>query len=118
MRVGHWTTLVRRKLRLAYSFLAISLSVIKPINQDILYDGPANDIWSLGILLVKLLGIQHPFIDIDTDTESIAKGKIIKADPEYYFQPEHIGRGRAASLIIQMLELDPQQRLTVSHHTE
>jgi serine/threonine protein kinase len=79
-----------------------------------MYDGPANDVWSLGILLTKLLSIPHPFIHVETDTESIARTKIVEARPEYHFRPEHIGRGKAASLIMQMLEPNPWKRITVS----
>lgn len=70
--------------------------------------------WSLGILLTKMLAVPHPFIDIDSDTESMAKDKIIEATPEFHFQPHHLGRGKAASLIVQMLEPDPRQRITAS----
>lgn len=79
-----------------------------------MYYGPVTDVWSLGILLCKLLGIGHPFIDIDTDTISAAKAKIVGASPAYNFRPEHIVRGGAASLVMQMLEPNPKRRITVS----
>lgn len=79
-----------------------------------MYDGRANDVWSLGILLSKLIGIPHPFIDVETDSAKTAKAKIAKAQPEYHFRPEHIGHGRAASLIVQMLDSNPERRITVS----
>jgi serine/threonine protein kinase len=80
-----------------------------------MYDGFKNDVWSLGIFLCKILNIPHPFIDFTVDTESCAKRKISKGKAEFKFRRHHIGPGQAASLIAQMLERKPHQRITVSH---
>lgn len=79
-----------------------------------MYDGRANDVWALGIFLMKILGIPHPYIDFAIDTESMAKKKIISGDVNFEFKPEHIGAGMAASLVLQMLEPDVWERITVS----
>jgi serine/threonine protein kinase len=80
-----------------------------------MYYGAQNDVWSLGIFLAKILDIPHPYIDFHIDTESTAKRKIVDGVPDFHFQSHHMGPGRAASLIIQMLEPDADERITVSH---
>jgi serine/threonine protein kinase len=79
-----------------------------------MYYGAQNDVWSLGIFLAKILHIPHPYIDFNIDTESNAKKKIVQGIPDFHFEPHHMGPGRAASLIIQMLDPDADERITVS----
>jgi serine/threonine protein kinase len=79
-----------------------------------MYRGNQNDVWSLGILLTKIIDIPHPYINFDVDTESKAKTKLIEGKADFHFLPHHQGGGKAASLICQMLEPDPRQRITVS----
>lgn len=85
--------------------------------QDGMYHGAQNDVWSLGISLAKILHIPHPYIDFNKDNESTAKRKIAEGIPDFQFEPYHMGPGKAASLIVQMLEPDANQRLTVSHQS-
>jgi len=82
--------------------------------QDEMYYGAQNDVWSLGIFLTKILDLPHPYIDFDKDTESTAKRKIAESVPDFYFKRRHIGPGKAASLIVQMLEPNADERITVS----
>ena len=82
-----------------------------------MYRGSQNDVWSLGIFLTKILKIPHPYINFDIDTESTAKRKLIEGESDFRFSRNHLGHGRAASLIIQMLEPDPDKRITVSPMT-
>jgi serine/threonine protein kinase len=79
-----------------------------------MYRGNQNDVWSLGMLLTKIIDIPHPYINFDVDTESKAKTKLIEGKADFHFLPHHQGGGKAASLICQMLEPDPRQRITVS----
>ena len=83
-----------------------------------MYYGAQNDVWSLGIFLAKILHIPHPFIDFNNDNESTAKKKILRGIPDFHFEPHHMGPGRAASLIIQMLDPDADERITVSSMSE
>lgn len=82
-----------------------------------MYRGSQNDVWSLGIFLTKILKIPHPYINFDIDTESTAKRKLIEGESDFRFSRNHLGHGRAASLIVQMLEPDPDKRITVSSTT-
>jgi hypothetical protein len=72
-----------------------------------------NDVWALGIFLVKTLAVPHPFIDFGKDTESTAKEKIIQREGDFHFRPEHIVAGGASSLVMLLLEPDIRQRITV-----
>lgn len=72
-----------------------------------------NDVWALGIFLVKILAVPHPFIDFEKDTKSTAKEKIIQREGNFHFRPEHIGAGGASSLVLLLLEPDIRQRITV-----
>ena len=83
-----------------------------------MYYGAQNDVWSLGIFLAKILHIPHPFIDFNNDNESTAKKKILRGIPDFHFEPHHMGPGRAASLIIHMLDPDADERITVSSMSE
>lgn len=102
-----WITRVRKRSR------SVIVEVYAEL-QDEMYDGAQNDVWSLGIFLAKTLNIPHPYIEFDKDTESVAKKKITEGEPDFHFERHHMGPGGAASLIIQMLEPDADQRITVS----
>lgn len=108
-----WITQVRRKLPCVYPvILHIRLGANKC--QDKHYDPKANDIWALGILLTKILCIQHPYAHsyVD-DTSTTVKRRILTGDAKFHWKTDHLVPGGVAELIMGMLERDPQQRWTV-----
>ncbi|WWD16589.1 hypothetical protein CI109_101017 [Kwoniella shandongensis] len=81
---------------------------------DILYDPKANDVWSLGILLTKLLQMEHPFADPSgEDTSTTIKRRIIFGDSYFDWRPEDLVSDGLASVIYGMLEPDPRKRWTI-----
>lgn len=79
------------------------------------YDPKANDIWALGILLTKILCIQHPYAHsyVD-DTSTTVKRRILTGDAKFHWKTDHLVPGGVAELIMGMLERDPQQRWTIT----
>jgi len=83
--------------------------------QNVFYDPKANDVWALGILLAKLLGMPHPFFSPDEDDASEkVKQRIVEEEPVFHWQPEDEVPGGKKELVMGMLQRDPEQRLTVS----
>ncbi|KAK8861502.1 hypothetical protein IAR55_002323 [Kwoniella newhampshirensis] len=81
---------------------------------DIPYDAKANDVWSLGILLIKLLDMDHPFVSpFQEDTSTTIKRRIICDDPLFAWAQEDLAPGGLASLIYGMLQKNPKVRWTI-----
>lgn len=86
------------------------------MSQEGYYDGRANDVWALGIFLVKALATPHPFIDSSNETESEAQAELVRrGEGDFHFPPDQIGAGKASSLVLLMLEHDVSKRITVRH---
>ncbi|OCF58019.1 CAMK/CAMKL protein kinase [Kwoniella mangroviensis CBS 10435] len=82
---------------------------------DHLYDPKPNDVWSLGILAMKLLGIPHPFTRHRPQEESSAiKQRIIEGRARFRFGSDDSLPGGIAEVIMGMLELEPEKRWTIS----
>ena len=83
--------------------------------QDVLYDPKANDVYSLGILLVKLLDLPHPYATYHAEEGSDqVKRRLKTAQPFYRWRTEHKESG-LSELIEGMLNPDPEERWTVSN---
>lgn len=82
--------------------------------QDQRYEPRANDVWALGILLCKMLGIPHPYNGGDDDTSSAFRARIVLQQPLYELEPNHLVPGGVHEVIVGMLERDPRHRMTVS----
>jgi len=83
--------------------------------QENRYDPKANDVWALGILFTKLLGLPHPFVTPDgDDTSTKVKERIMNEHPWFDWQPQDLERGGKAELVLGMLRPDPRRRWTVS----
>ncbi|WVF66994.1 hypothetical protein IAT40_001737 [Kwoniella sp. CBS 6097] len=80
---------------------------------DEMYDPKANDVWSLGIILIKLLNFPHPYSRPD-ETSTAVKQRIIGHLPYYHFPKEARKPGGVAQLIEGMLERDPTKRWKIS----
>ncbi|WVQ94621.1 hypothetical protein IAU59_001701 [Kwoniella sp. CBS 9459] len=81
---------------------------------DEMYDPKANDVWSLGIILLKLLNFPHPYSLSDPDeTSTMVKQQIIGHSPYYRFPRKAKQPGGVAELIMGMLERDPKKRWTI-----
>ncbi|OWZ50964.1 CAMK/CAMKL protein kinase [Cryptococcus neoformans] len=77
------------------------------------YDPKANDVWALGILLTKILGIQHPYAhSYADDTSTTVKRRILTGDAKFHWKPDQLVPGGIAELVMGMLERDPQKRWT------
>lgn len=99
---------------------AVCLLVISHIRlcpnkfKDKRYDPKANDVWALGILLTKILCIQHPYAhSYADDTSTAVKRRILTGDAKFHWKPDQLVPGGVAGLMMGMLERDPQQRWTV-----
>nr|ODO02471.1 CAMK/CAMKL protein kinase [Cryptococcus depauperatus CBS 7855] len=78
------------------------------------YDPKANDVWALGILFTKLLGIPHPYAHSYTDdTSSTVKRRILMGEAKFSWKLPHLGQGGVAELILGMLNRDPGSRWTI-----
>lgn len=86
--------------------------------QDSLYDPRANDVWSLAILLIKLLGLPHPFAELGAiNASQRMKERISTCEPNFDWkdslnQPQH--SRSLVDLLCRMLQKDPKSRITVS----
>ncbi|WWC60192.1 uncharacterized protein I303_102757 [Kwoniella dejecticola CBS 10117] len=81
---------------------------------DDLYEPKANDVWALGILATKLLGIAHPYSRKQPDENSTAvRDRIIEGEARFSFKTRHKAPGGIGELILGMLERDPQRRWTI-----
>ncbi|KAL0252400.1 hypothetical protein I308_101791 [Cryptococcus tetragattii IND107] len=79
------------------------------------YDPKANDVWALGILLTKILCIQHPYAhSYADDTSTAVKRRILTGDAKFHWKPDQLVPGGVAELMMGMLERDPQQRWTTT----
>ncbi|GFZ42689.1 hypothetical protein JCM24511_00406 [Saitozyma sp. JCM 24511] len=77
------------------------------------YEPRANDVWALGILLCKMLGIPHPYNGGDDDTSSAFRARIVLQQPLYELEPNHLVPGGVHEVIVGMLERDPRHRMTI-----
>ncbi|WWC68738.1 uncharacterized protein I206_102672 [Kwoniella pini CBS 10737] len=81
---------------------------------DDLYEPTANDVWALGILATKLLGISHPYTHRDEDEDSSTiKDRIIEGGARFRFSSKYTGPDGIAELILGMLDRDPIYRWTI-----
>lgn len=92
--------------------VAVGTLAILLMTQDERYDPCANDVWALGILLVKMLNIRHPYIS-KTDDSKAARKRILTHPPLWSWTDADLRSGRA-DLIMGMLDRDPVARSTVS----
>ncbi|WVQ64808.1 uncharacterized protein L199_002977 [Kwoniella botswanensis] len=82
---------------------------------DYLYDPKPNDVWSLGILAMKLLGIPHPFTrHRPQEDSSDIKQRIIEGRARFRFVHDDSLPGGIAEVITGMLEFEPEKRWTIS----
>lgn len=81
-----------------------------------LYDPKANDVWALGILLLKLLGFPHPYDHGKRDHGSdMVRHNIVHGVLSYDLASFAGGAPPGLDKVIQgMLERDPKSRWTVS----
>ncbi|WWC87776.1 uncharacterized protein L201_002668 [Kwoniella dendrophila CBS 6074] len=88
---------------------------------DVRYDPRANDVWSLGILAMKLLGIPHPYAhkSDDDETSTCFKENIIEGPARYQFSRQDMKPGGIADLLFRMLDRNPLKRWKIPqilHH--
>lgn len=108
-----WITQARRKLPYVHPVI-LHIGLCPNKCQDKHYDPKANDVWALGILLTKILGIQHPYAhSYADDTSTTVKRRILTGDAKFHWKPDQLVPGGIAELIMGMLERDPQKRWTV-----
>lgn len=82
-----------------------------------MYDPAANDVWSLGIMLINFLGLTHPYTLGDKELSSDElKDRLIEGEPNYksLYTKKILSAKGPGVLIMNMLERDPDRRLTVS----
>ncbi|WVQ78722.1 hypothetical protein IAT38_000809 [Cryptococcus sp. DSM 104549] len=78
------------------------------------YDPKANDVWSLGILLTKLIGVPHPYAhSYKDDTSTAVKRRILAGDALFHWKPHQLVAGGVAELVMGMLDRDPEKRWTI-----
>lgn len=79
------------------------------------YSGPANDVWSLGILLIKLLGRDHPYAykDAYEPDADWRKRMIGGCNAVWDFCEEELEYGGIGQLAASMLHPNPLKRMTV-----
>lgn len=70
--------------------------------------------WSLGVLLLKMLDLPHPYVDRadPTETTKMAKARIINGDARWQWRDKDAISG-AADLIQGMMDHNLERRLTV-----
>lgn len=108
-----WITQARRKLPCVHPVI-LHIGLCPNKCQDKHYDPKANDVWALGILLTKILGIQHPYAhSYADDTSTTVKRRILTGDAKFHWKPDQLVPGGIAELVMGMLERDPQKRWTV-----
>eukprot|EP00039_Didymoeca_costata_P010805 m.146369 g.146369 ORF g.146369 m.146369 type:complete len:848 (+) comp14969_c0_seq4:353-2896(+) len=73
-------------------------------NQN--YNGPAADVWSLGVIILTILTGNHPF----QDTNVAVKMELIAAAK--YTVPDYVS-DEARHLILSILKRNPEERLTI-----
>jgi serine/threonine protein kinase len=85
------------------------------VSQDEFYDPQANDVWALGILLLKMLGTIHPFGNDPDDTIEVLKNRIVYEPLLIPWKSADWYHGGPAVLVESILQKDPNKRLTVSY---
>ncbi|KAK4687402.1 hypothetical protein P7C73_g2725, partial [Tremellales sp. Uapishka_1] len=81
---------------------------------DIRYHPAPNDVWALGILLTKLLNIQHPFVfNSDSEESRDVRKQIMHGSPYYCWEGAQLGPGGLAELVEGMLKKDPKSRWSI-----
>lgn len=97
--------------------IAVSFALdLELTHKDGWYDPCANDIWSLGIVFLKLMRRGHPYLDHSDfdDTPGAARTRLIEGEPLYSFRRTETKPGGLADFVTCMLERDEQLRWTVS----
>lgn len=84
--------------------------------KDKRYDPFANDVWSLGIILLKLLGYHNPYGLKNDETSGDFKKKIMETEVNWDFLGRKNNPGCIGEVIQGMLERDPEKRWNVSLH--
>ncbi len=69
--------------------------------------------WSLGIILLKLLRLPHPYLHNDSCTSEELKQNIMQGVPKWSWRSRDLRDGGVAEVVQGMLERDPERRWTV-----
>ncbi|BEI90243.1 uncharacterized protein CcaverHIS019_0303130 [Cutaneotrichosporon cavernicola] len=77
------------------------------------YDACASEVWSLGIILIKLLRYRHPYVVGDSCSSDELKESILHGKPKWKFRKEDLRDGGFAELVQGMLIRDPRLRWTI-----
>lgn len=83
--------------------------------QDRPYDPKANDVWSTGILMMKALGLGHPYLDGTDGDSDLGRMRIAAGTPRWRWTKEDRIPGGRGEVIMGMLEHNPSKRWTVSY---
>ena len=83
--------------------------------QDKPYDPKANDVWSAGILMMKALGLGHPYLDGTDGDSDLGRMRIAAGTPRWRWTKEDRIPGSRGEVIMGMLEHNPSKRWTVSY---
>lgn len=76
------------------------------------YDPCASDVWSLGLLLLKMLRVKHPYFTVGDDQGTrVVEDAIIRDEAGWDWLPD--GRARFGELMRGMLAYNPVERWTV-----
>lgn len=99
--------------------IAVSVAIrTKADRQDEWYDPCASEVWSLGIILLKLLRYAHPYVVGHRYSSDELKQSILHGEPKWQFRKEDLRDGGLAEVIHGMLDRDPSRRWTVSSRDE